>query len=154
MSITAHNLSAVLARALEILETDLQAELDGDPLDLPTIETFAIGEPTVVEPDDFPAVCIHGHMGSRPFAAGRIVEPTTYMDVFGAFAWAGTNDAYVQGCRIAELALKVLMANDDDPPNWEKINLGSLAIRPAYDGVRYQGGVGSLELVGPDVIWS
>lgn len=151
-SITYYNLHAVLPGVLTVLETDLPAELV--TAGLPAMSSWRIGEPTMIEDEAWPTCMVSAQMSGRAYRGGRVIEPTTALTIFCGFSYTGTNDGYVDGIHMAELALKVMLANDDNPPLWEMINLNNIVVAPGWEVGKWQGGIATLRPVGPDVIWT
>jgi hypothetical protein len=149
------NLSEQLPEILDLLKTNLPGKLSADSRGLPAINSdgWKIGEPTLLDDDEFPAVCVSASQNTRRAVDGGATEPQSPLSIYAAFPYLGSNDGYTHGLAIAEYAMKVVMENEATS-YWTAVLRSTLNIQPAWELNVWQGGLATLTLSGKVVDWS
>ena len=147
-------LDTVLTTALTLIKTPLDAAILLIPT-MPRIKSYGTGDPTWVPDTQYPTVRASGTMRPMAQTAGRTIEPHYSLDFIVAFKARDTDEAYLDGCRLADLIMQAMLANDVYPPYWRYINRSSVRVAPAAapEG-QWQGGLFSCEAIGDQVSWT
>lgn len=147
-------LDLVLGRALALVEAALPAQIAAISW-MPAIKTYGLGDPTAVQAGDFPTVRFSGVMLVEAKVGGRSLEPHYDLNCIVAYKQRATDEAYYDGCRLADLVVQTLLANDTDPPYWRTMLRSSVRIAPAYsEEGQWQGGLVSITAIGDQVTWT
>lgn len=148
------NLSEQLPALLALLQTELPPLLAADSRGLPAINDagWKIGEPTMVDDNEWPCCCLSADQSTRRSVGGGATEPQTMLSIYAGFPYTGNNDGYIHGLAIAEYAMSVVLDNEATD-YWDSVVRASLAIRPAWEVGVWQGGLAVLTLTGKVVDW-